>query len=72
LGLPTPKGRLNKVKFKSTKERLIKRFTNWTERNMLKDRRRRPEESEWEPISQTQPMSQTDPTCLSSKSIKTT
>jgi hypothetical protein len=34
LGLPTPEGRMNKDKFSSTKERLIKRFTNWAERDM--------------------------------------
>jgi hypothetical protein len=34
LGLPTPEGRMNKDKFSSTKERLIKRFTNWVERDM--------------------------------------
>jgi hypothetical protein len=34
LGLPTPEGRVNKDKFSSIKERLIKRFTNWVERNM--------------------------------------
>jgi hypothetical protein len=34
LGLPTPEGRLNKDKFMTMKERLMKRFTNWAERNM--------------------------------------
>jgi hypothetical protein len=33
-GLPTREGRMNKDKFSSTKEKLIKRFTNWIERNM--------------------------------------
>jgi hypothetical protein len=36
LGLPTPEGRItkNKFKFKSTKERMVRKFTNWMERNM--------------------------------------
>jgi hypothetical protein len=36
-GLPTREGRMNKDKFSSTKEKLIKRFTNWIERNMSTD-----------------------------------
>jgi hypothetical protein len=35
LGLPTSKGRMNKDKFKLTKERLAKRFTCWDEKYML-------------------------------------
>jgi hypothetical protein len=31
LGLPTPEGRINKDQFKSTKQRLAKRLTNWAE-----------------------------------------
>jgi hypothetical protein len=34
LGLPTPDGRMCKEKFKSTKQRLIKRCSNWADRNM--------------------------------------
>lgn len=34
LGLPTPEGRMNKDKFKSTKERLAKRFKDWMEKYM--------------------------------------
>jgi hypothetical protein len=34
LGLPTPEGRMGKGKFKSTKESLVKRFSNWAERHM--------------------------------------
>jgi hypothetical protein len=34
LGLLTPEGRLTKVKFKTTKERLVRMFSNWEERNM--------------------------------------
>jgi hypothetical protein len=34
LGLPTPNGRMGKGKFKTTKERLVKRFSNWVERHM--------------------------------------
>jgi hypothetical protein len=30
LGLPTPEGRMNKDKFKSTKEHLVKRLPNWS------------------------------------------
>jgi hypothetical protein len=32
--LPTPKGRMGKDRFKSTKERLPSKFTNWAERYM--------------------------------------
>jgi hypothetical protein len=34
LGLPTLEGRMGKEKFKSTKERLVKRFSNWAEKHM--------------------------------------
>jgi hypothetical protein len=34
LGLRTPEGRMNKEKFKTTKERLVKRCSNWTEKHM--------------------------------------
>jgi hypothetical protein len=34
LDLPMPEGRMCKDKFKTTKERLIKKFNNWMERNM--------------------------------------
>jgi hypothetical protein len=34
LGLLTREGRINKDKFRSTKEKLIRRFMNWVERNM--------------------------------------
>jgi hypothetical protein len=34
LGLPTPQGHMNKDTFKSTKERLPKRFSSWAERYM--------------------------------------
>jgi hypothetical protein len=34
LGLPTPEGRMGKERFKSTKERLVKRFSNWAEKHM--------------------------------------
>jgi hypothetical protein len=34
LGLPTPECRMKNDKFSSTKERLVKRFTNWAEKNM--------------------------------------
>jgi hypothetical protein len=34
LGLPTPQGRMDKNKFKSTKERLSKRFLSWVEQFM--------------------------------------
>jgi hypothetical protein len=34
LSLPTPEGRITKNKFKSTKERWVRKFTNWVERNM--------------------------------------
>jgi hypothetical protein len=34
LGLPTPEGRLDKDKFKTTKERLVKRFSSWAEKYM--------------------------------------
>jgi hypothetical protein len=34
LGLPTPEGRMNKDKFKTTKERLVKRCSNWAEKHM--------------------------------------
>jgi hypothetical protein len=34
LGLPTPEGRITKDKFKSTKEKMVSKFTNWVERNM--------------------------------------
>jgi hypothetical protein len=34
LGLPTPEGRITKDRFRSTKENLIRKFTNWVERNM--------------------------------------
>jgi hypothetical protein len=33
-GLPTPNGRMSKEKFKSTKQRLVKRCSNWADRNM--------------------------------------
>jgi hypothetical protein len=29
IGLPTPQGRMTKDKYKSTKQRLAKRFSNW-------------------------------------------
>jgi hypothetical protein len=35
LGLPIPEKRIDKGKFKTTKERLSKKFTNWAERYML-------------------------------------
>jgi hypothetical protein len=35
LGLPTPEGRMKKERFKSIKERLSSRFSNWAERYML-------------------------------------
>jgi hypothetical protein len=34
LGLPTPHGRMTKEKYKSTKQKQNKRFSNWTERHM--------------------------------------
>jgi hypothetical protein len=34
LGLLTREGRINKDKFRSMKEKLIRRFMNWVERNM--------------------------------------
>jgi hypothetical protein len=34
LGLPTPEGRVRKGQFKSTKERLVKKFSSWAERCM--------------------------------------
>jgi hypothetical protein len=34
LGLPTPSGRMSKDRFKTTKERLSKKFTSWAERYM--------------------------------------
>jgi hypothetical protein len=34
LGFPTPDSRMGKGKFKTTKERLVKRFSNWAERHM--------------------------------------
>jgi hypothetical protein len=34
LGLPTPEGRITKDKFKTTKEMLVRKFSNWVERNM--------------------------------------
>jgi hypothetical protein len=34
LGLPTPEGRMGKEKFKTTKERLMKRCSNWVDKNM--------------------------------------
>jgi hypothetical protein len=34
LGLPTPEGRITKDKFKTTKEILVRKFSNWVERNM--------------------------------------
>jgi hypothetical protein len=34
LGLPTPDGRMFKDKFKTIKERLVNKFSNWVERNM--------------------------------------
>jgi hypothetical protein len=34
LGLPTPNGKMNKEKYKTIKERLAKRFTNWAEKYM--------------------------------------
>jgi hypothetical protein len=34
IGLPTPQGRMTKDKYKSTKQRLAKRFSNWAERSM--------------------------------------
>jgi hypothetical protein len=33
LGLPMPEGRMNKDKFETTKQRLVKRCSNWAERN---------------------------------------
>jgi hypothetical protein len=34
LGLPTPEGRMNKEKFKTTKQRLVNRCSSWAEKNM--------------------------------------
>jgi hypothetical protein len=34
LGLPTPKGRMSKNKFKSTKEKLVNKCTSWAEEHM--------------------------------------
>jgi hypothetical protein len=34
LALPMPHGRMTKEKYKSTKQKLIKRFLNWIERHM--------------------------------------
>jgi hypothetical protein len=34
LGLPTREGRMSKEKFKTTKQRLVKRFTSWPNRYM--------------------------------------
>jgi hypothetical protein len=34
LGLPSPEGRMTDDKFKSTKERLVKRCSNWNEKHM--------------------------------------
>jgi hypothetical protein len=34
LGLPTPEGRMNKNKFKSTKEKLVNKCTSWEEKHM--------------------------------------
>jgi hypothetical protein len=34
LGLPTPEGRMNKDKFKTTEERLVKRCSSWAEKHM--------------------------------------
>jgi hypothetical protein len=34
LGLPTPEGRMGNENFKSTKQRLVKRCSNWADRNM--------------------------------------
>jgi hypothetical protein len=34
LGLPTLEGRMNKEKFKTTKQRLVKRCSSWVEKNM--------------------------------------
>jgi hypothetical protein len=34
LGMPTPEGRITKDKFKTTKERMVRKLTNWVERNM--------------------------------------
>jgi hypothetical protein len=34
LGLPTPQGRMTKENYKSTKGKLVKRFSNWVERHM--------------------------------------
>jgi hypothetical protein len=34
LGLPTQEGRICKEKFKSTKQRLVKRCSNWDDQNM--------------------------------------
>jgi hypothetical protein len=34
LGLPSPESRMNHGKFKTTKERLVKRCNNWTEKHM--------------------------------------
>jgi hypothetical protein len=34
LGLPTLEGRISKDKFQNMKERLVKKFNNWVERNM--------------------------------------
>jgi hypothetical protein len=34
LGLPTPEGRMSKEKFKTMKEWLVKRFSNWAKKNI--------------------------------------
>jgi hypothetical protein len=34
LGLPAQEGHIGKGKFKSTKEKLVKRFSNWDEKHM--------------------------------------
>jgi hypothetical protein len=40
LGLPTPEGRMNKYKFVTMKERLIKRLTNWERRICLQGQKK--------------------------------
>jgi hypothetical protein len=40
LGLPTPEGRMNKDKFVTMKERLIKRLTNWERRICLQGQKK--------------------------------
>jgi hypothetical protein len=40
LGLPTPEGRMDNENFKSTKQRLVKRCSNWADRNMSMQQKR--------------------------------